>query len=384
MNKNTIYIVLAFLSFAFIQCNPDNSQTSVITDGAENTLANEPETIQGKPVTVKGTIKDGGGLKIHFDRITFDAIEGIDNLTMESNGDFSYTLEEVLPGPYRMRIGKKEIILLLEGNEGEVDIDASLSKIDDLDYTISNSQNTIALIDFYKEYRKVKPNIKDEKSFSDFIFNYIDTTQYPLVGLTLAAFNFDARKHPYATLPLERIVEIHQRANSKYKEKYPGSDLLPIQAQMIAQWQTKISQQPVRVGSVPPDISLQSPNGQTYTLSSLKGKVVLLDFWASWCRPCRMTNPELVRIYNKYKGQDFTVYSVSLDNNAQRWNTAIFKDNLSWEYHVSDLKGWQSSAAALYKVSSIPQTFLIDKDGKVAATNLFPGPQLDDAIANLL
>jgi peroxiredoxin len=124
------------------------------------------------------------------------------------------------------------------------------------------------------------------------------------------------------------------------------------------------------IGSVAPDISLANPNGKDIALSDLRGKVVLLDFWASWCRPCRMENPNVVNLYHQYKSKGFTVYSVSLDNDKMRWESAIQQDGLVWDYHVSDLKGWNTSVGPLYGIQSIPQTFLLDKDGKIIATNL--------------
>jgi len=97
---------------------------------------------------------------------------------------------------------------------------------------------------------------------------------------------------------------------------------------------------------------------------------VLLDFWASWCKPCRRENPNLVKAYNKYKSNGFDVFSVSLDKNKKKWLAAIQKDQLVWEAHVSDLKGWQSAAAKLYGINSIPAAFLLDKEGKIIGRNL--------------
>jgi peroxiredoxin len=122
-------------------------------------------------------------------------------------------------------------------------------------------------------------------------------------------------------------------------------------------------------GGLAPDFAMNQVDGTELKLSDLRGKVVLVDFWASWCRPCRLANPEVVALYAKYKDQGFEILGISLDRNTAAWEKAIEKDNLTW-YHVSDLKGWQNAAAQLYGVRSIPQTLLIDAEGKIIARNL--------------
>ncbi len=112
------------------------------------------------------------------------------------------------------------------------------------------------------------------------------------------------------------------------------------------------------------------PDGKELKLADLKGKVVLIDFWASWCGPCRRENPNVVNLYNQYQKDGFTVMSVSLDTDKTKWESAISADNLIWPNHISDLKGWQSDIAKLYQVSGIPFTVLIDKEGKIISTNL--------------
>lgn len=143
------------------------------------------------------------------------------------------------------------------------------------------------------------------------------------------------------------------------------------------------------VGDKAIDLAYSSPDGKTIALSSLKGKMVLLDFWASWCGPCRMENPHVVRAYNKFKdkkfknGKGFTIYSVSLDQNKDYWVKAISKDSLIWPYHVSDLGGWQSRPAAIYGVNSIPANFLIDGNGVIVARQL-RGAALESTLQNFV
>jgi thiol-disulfide isomerase/thioredoxin len=133
----------------------------------------------------------------------------------------------------------------------------------------------------------------------------------------------------------------------------------------------------------PEGLAIGTPDGKKIKLSSLKGKVVLLDFWASWCGPCRKENPNVVDVYNRYKDKGFTVYSVSLDNKKPNWLAAIEKDGLVWPNHVSDLKGWQSDAAALYGINSIPMTYLLDADGIIVASNL-RGAELETKLKEIL
>ncbi len=132
----------------------------------------------------------------------------------------------------------------------------------------------------------------------------------------------------------------------------------------------------LNVGNKAPQLKYKSPTGKKIALSDLKGQMVLIDFWASWCGPCRRENPNVVSVYTEFKdkkfknGKGFTVYSVSLDRSKDDWIKAIQTDGLSWPNHVSDLKFWYSDAATAYNIRAIPSNFLIDGDGIIVAKNL--------------
>jgi thiol-disulfide isomerase/thioredoxin len=136
------------------------------------------------------------------------------------------------------------------------------------------------------------------------------------------------------------------------------------------------------IGSTAPDLEFPNPEGKIIKLSDLRGKYVLIDFWASWCGPCRKENPNVVAIYHKYKDKGFDIFSVSLDRDKAGWVGAIEKDKLVWTNHVSDLKSWSSEAAKIYGVRSIPATFLIDKEGKILAKDL-RGNALEDMLKKI-
>ena len=138
----------------------------------------------------------------------------------------------------------------------------------------------------------------------------------------------------------------------------------------------------IQVGQQAPDLTMNDQYGKPVSISGFKGKYVLVDFWASWCAPCRKENPNIVKAYNQYKDKNFTILGVSLDDNKENWEAAIAKDKLTWA-HMSDLKGWESAAGTVYGVMSIPYNVLLDPQGNVIATEL-TGPALGAKLAEVL
>lgn len=359
--------VLALIILGFLSCQ----QTKMPHIGG--TILNTSET---KAFLAKRNMSSG--------------LEAVSDVPM-AKGKFDFKFEAPLDaGLYRIRIGSRGVDVVLTGDETDISINGDYNSLQKYEYTVEGSPIS-------EEYKNTLKGLVDRSVTMESITAKMNTMD-PLLAAALKMNLAPVDPSEYAELQA-----LSKRLNDKYPNSGIASDMSTLAAEAEAQHNKEMNKYPVKLGQAAPDIVLKDPNGNVKKLSDLKGSVVLLDFWASWCGPCRRANPHVVEVYNKYKKDGFTVYSVSLDGldtrsksrlkNAeeisqsmakekQKWMDAIAKDNLMWDTHVSDLKKWECGAASQYGVRSIPTTFLIDKDGNIAALN--PRNNLEEQVKKLI
>lgn len=246
-------------------------------------------------------------------------------------------------------------------------------------------------LDFNNQVYQSFPIIPDNlRVYTQTLFQNLDkAAAMPYIDAKLAAMPQGSRLHQNALAAIVQTLDrLENEAFLTYSDRYTSTYVLQASEQAYldgrrpAIERKAVLAKKLAVGATPPEIELPNPDGKMIRLSDMKGKVVLLDFWASWCRPCRQENPNVVRVYDEYKNKGFEILGISLDRTRDAWVKAIADDGLGWK-HVSDLQFWNSAAAKDYSVGSIPATFLLDKEGKIIAKNL-RGPSLEAKLAEVL
>ena len=325
---------------------------------------------------IKGTISGASNLQISLDLAHFDRTNvSLGLATCDANGVFEIKSEKPWEeGLYRLKIGAKQVFFILNGKEGVIEITGDLSTIDRMDIQTKGSETLTCYTGIIQDL------IKNQLKSPEEAKAYIERGCTPLMKAFLTTQLLGQNAGPF-------MADFKAQSTALAKAM-PGSKYATDFATMITRLEGQQAQQQggetIQIGMDAPEISLPDPSGKVRSLSSMKGKVVLLDFWASWCGPCRKANPHVVEVYNKYKSKGFDVFSVSLDrpDGKQKWIDAIKQDGLVWQGHVSDLKFWDSAPAGVYGVRSIPKTFLIGKDGKIVAIN--PRNNLEEEVLKAL
>jgi peroxiredoxin len=209
---------------------------------------------------------------------------------------------------------------------------------------------------------------------NDFLMDYLDSVKSPAAAVTV--FGIATRN-----INNEDYAKKLKLVSNKLVERFPNYVKLKLIKSQYDQIFAQMSGR-IKAGEIAPEITMPDTQGRSFSLSQLKGKFVLIDFWASWCGPCRRENPNVVKAYNEFKDKNFTVLGVSLDKEKEAWLKAIKDDGLTW-YHISDLKYWSSEAVNLYHFDGIPYNVLIGPDGKVIADNL-RGEALENKLREVL
>ncbi len=348
-----------------------------------------------------GEIKNVPDQKIYLEQLYFSQKnpEVVDTAEIK-NGKFIVKATAPEQGFYRLRLEKDKGAFIFINDRSDLTLSADFKTLSMKTVTFNSGasnllknfiistddqltllQDKATVLQQYPEASKkdsvynVLMNEYQEKanSYTKYLLNYIDSSSNPIVALFAVGYTREIDP-TLLEKPLNSLAK-------RFATNESVTTMVAQYKQVMAQANQKQIAQPQQ-GKAAPEITMQTPEGTSFSLSSLKGKYVLVDFWASWCGPCRGENPNIVKAYNTYKDKNFTVLGVSLDKDKQAWINAIQKDGLNWP-QISDLKQWNSEAVSLYGFDGIPYNVLVDPQGNIIATEL-RGEALQNKLAEIL